>query len=293
MRKRQQSDLQSFWDKQVERELDREKVDPKKQVHTDLLWREIKRCTGAETGLKVLDAGAGFGRFSIPLAEAGHKVVHLDISPKMLDSAREISKSRRVTNIDFVEGSIDDLSKFGENNFDLVLCLDSPLSFCYDSYEAALSELIRVSQSTLILCVMNCSGVITEGVNFDLKYFGRLKTVPEVYNTGTLLVTEELRRLKPTLMPSWHAFTPDEIRELLERNGCRVERISAPGALARFVEPELLKQLFKDKGAYQSYLDFEERYDSDVYMPGMGAAAGGLLITARKLFEGGDKSSSA
>jgi len=293
MRKRQQSDLQSFWDGRVERELDREKVDPKKQVHTDLLSREIKRCIGTETGLKVLDAGAGFGRFSIPLAQSGHKVVHLDISSKMLDAARKICKSRGVTNIDFVQGSIDDLSKFGDNSFHLVLCFDSPLSFCCDSYEVALGELIRVSKSTLILCVMNCSGVLTEGVNFDLKYFGRLKTVPEVYNTGTLLVTEDLRRLMPTLMPSWHAFKPDEIKELLQKNGCQVERISAPGALARFVEPELLKQLFKDKGAYQSYLDFEERYDSDVYMPGVGAAAGGLLITARKLFEGGDKTSSA
>lgn len=292
MREAHQSDLQSFWDGRVERELDREKVDPKKQVHTDLLWREIKRCIGSKTGLKILDAGAGFGRFSIPLAQAGHKVVHLDISAKMLDSAREISKSRRVTNIDFVQGSIDDLSEFGDNSFDLVLCLDSPLSFCYDSYQVALGELIRVTQSTLILCVMNCSGVITQGVNFDLKYFGRLKTVPELYNTGTLLVTEELKRLKPTLMPSWHAFKPDEIKELLEKNGCRVEKISAPGALARFVDPELLKQLFKDKGAYQSYLDFEERYDSDVYMLGIGAAAGGLLTTARKIMEARDKTSS-
>jgi hypothetical protein len=135
---------------------------------------------------------------------------------------------------------------------------------------------------------MNCSGVITQGVNFDLKYFGRLKTVPKLYNTGTLLVTEELKRLKPTLMPSWHAFKPDEIKELLQKNGCQVERISAPGALARFVDPELLKRLFKDKEAYESYLDFEERYDSDVYVLGMGGAAGGLLITARKMMKARD-----
>jgi hypothetical protein len=87
-------------------------------------------------------------------------------------------------------------------------------------------------------------------------------------------------------MPSWHAFTPDELKGLLEKNGCRVERMSAPCALAQFADAELLKQLFKDEEAYQSYLDFEERYDSDSYMLGMAAAgAGGLLVTATKMKE--------
>jgi len=121
-------------------------------------------------------------------------------------------------------------------------------------------------------------------LNFDLRYFGRLKTVPEVYDTGTLLVTEELRRLHPTLMPSWHAFTPDEIKCLLEKNGCQIERISAPCALAQFADAKLLKQLFKNKEAYEDFLDFEERYDSDIYVLGLTTeGTGGLLITATKV----------
>ena len=277
------SQLQSLWDRLVERELEREKVDPRKRVHTDLLWREIQRCI-EKTNLTILDAGGGFGRFSIPLAEAGHKVVLLDISSKMLETAHEKARSRGITAIEFIQGSVDDLSLFEDNSFDLVLCLDSPLSFCYNTYEVALSELVRVTASKLVLCVMNRSGVIAEGgVDFDLKHFGRLKTVFEVYNTGTLLVTEELRRLQPSLFPSWHAFRIDEIKELLKRKGCQVERISAPGTLARFVAPELLEQLFSDKEAYKSYLDFEEQYDSDIYVLGIGAAgAGGLLVTAVK-----------
>ncbi|MBM3241245.1 class I SAM-dependent methyltransferase [Candidatus Poribacteria bacterium] len=282
--------LQSFWNARVKSELEREEVNPKKQVHTDLLWREIKRYIGMKSGLTILDAGGGFGRFSIPLAEAGHKVVHFDISPNMLAAARNRSRSSGIANIEFVHGSIDDLSQFGHNSFDLVLCLDSPLSFCYDSYETALNELVRVTKSMLVLCVMNKSRIIAEGVNFDLKYFGRLKTAPEVYDTGTLLVTEELKQLHPTLMPGWHAFTPDELKDLLARNGCRVERMSAPGALAQFAEPDLLRQLFQDKEAYQSYLDFEERYDSDSYVLGMATGvAGGLLVTATKIVERGDE----
>lgn len=279
--------LKSFWDGRVDKELEREKSDPRKQVHTDLIWREIQRCIGQSTCLTILDAGAGTGRFSIPLAEKGHRVFHLDISPKMLEVAKERARTQGITSIEFFQGSVDDLSCFENNSFDLVLCLDSPLSFCYATYEKALSELVRVMKprAKLVLCVMNRTGVITEGgVDFDLEHFGKLKTVIEVYKTGTLHVGEELRRLQSTLFPSWHAFHPDEIRLLLEASGCRVERISAPGTLARFVETRLLSEIMNDPGVYESYLDFEEIFDSDTYVLGIGAVgACGLLITAVKL----------
>ncbi len=128
----------------------------------------------------------------------------------MLEIARKKARSCGITTIEFVQGSIDDLSGFGNDDFDLVLCLDSPLSLCYNTYETALSELVRVTRSRLVLCVMNRLGVIPEGVDFDLKHFGKLKTVLEVYDTGTLVVTEKPEKLKGlqlTLFPSWHAFT--------------------------------------------------------------------------------------
>ena len=287
MQRKEQLGLEHFWDNRVTGESKREKVNPRKQVHTDLLWREIRRTLEEERSLEVLDGGAGFGRFSIPLAEAGHRVVHLDISSKMLDVARKKAKSKQLTNMEFVHGSIEDLSQFKDESFDVVLCLDSPLSFCYDNYREALSELLRVTKSRIILCVTSRLGVIGEGLNFDLKHFGKLKTVSEVFDTGTLKVTEELKKLQPTLMPSWHAFRPDEIEQLLKEAGWSVERMSAPGLLAQSADPELLKELFKDKRAYEDYLNFEERYDSDVYAMGVAAPrAGGLLVTARKITEG-------
>ena len=85
-------ELESFWDEHSDRELEREKTMPMKQVHTDLIRREINRCISDKNGLKILDAGGGPGRFSIPLAQAGHEVTNLDISPKMLDIARERGK---------------------------------------------------------------------------------------------------------------------------------------------------------------------------------------------------------
>lgn len=277
-------DLGAFWDGRANVEAGREAARPAKQIHTDLLWREIRRCIGGRAGLAILDAGGGSGRFSIPLAEAGHHLVHLDISTQMLHLAQQGSMARAIAGIEFVQGNIQDLSRFRDSSFDLVLCLDSPLSYCFDSYTVALSEMVRVSRSHLVLCVMNRTGVIAEGgVNFDLKNFGRLKTVLDVHSTGVLAVTDELRQFIPTLIPTWHAFTPDELCNLVEASGCRMERLSAPGSLARFVDPDLLQKMYADRDAYENFLDYTELYDSNVYMLGVGAAgAGGLLVTVVK-----------
>jgi ubiquinone/menaquinone biosynthesis C-methylase UbiE len=276
--------VRTFWDGRAEREAAREEEDVRKQVHTDLLRREIRRAIGDRAGLRILDAGAGTGRFSLPLAARGHRVTHLDLSPAMIGRARAAARASGIEGIEFVEGSVVDLSRFADGSFDVTLCLDSPLSFCHDRREDALDELTRVTRSSLVLCVMNLLGVCLEdGGLFDLTQYGRLVTLPVVHATGTLDVTEEMLRRAPTLVPSWHAFRPDELRELLERRGWRVERLTAPGTLARFTPPELLLRLTDDEEAYREYLDFAERLDADPDVRGLGAArAGGLLAVATR-----------
>lgn len=280
--------LRLHWDARVKREQERESAYPAKQVHTDLLWRAIIRVIGSQTNLSILDAGAGIGRFSLPLAQAGHHLTHLDISPRMLEAASAQAQQQQISSITFVEGSIDDLSRFPDNHFDLVLCLDSPLSFAYNRYETALMELLRVTAGPLILCVINTLGAITDGgVNFDLEHFGRLQTTRQVFQSGHLEVTEELRQFVPALMPSWKGFRPAELSALLSQHGGVVESISAPGTLARFVKPELLTRLFADQPTYQDYLNFEEEFDADEGVLGLGAVrAGGLLVSARKGAQG-------
>src|SRR5262245_30312143 len=113
--------VRSHWDERVEREHEREAVYPGKKVHTDLLWRAIHRIIGHRRNLRILDAGAGTGRFSIPLAQAGHALTHLDISPRMLDAARKQAEQKGITSVTFVQGNVEDLSRFPDGAFDLVL----------------------------------------------------------------------------------------------------------------------------------------------------------------------------
>lgn len=65
-------------------------------------------------GLEVLDAGAGTGRVTLRLYEAGARVTALDISPEML----EILK-RKEPNINCIEGDMENMP-FKDESFDMV-----------------------------------------------------------------------------------------------------------------------------------------------------------------------------
>ncbi len=79
------------------------------------------------TGLKVLCLAAGGGWQSILYACAGAEVTVLDISEEMLAlDAREAD--RRHLSLKIVQGSMDDLSMFAREEFDIV---HQPVSSCY------------------------------------------------------------------------------------------------------------------------------------------------------------------
>lgn len=73
--------------------------------------------------LSVLDAGGGYGPFSLDIALLGHNITICDISKKMLDIAEErinekgVQKQTRLIN-----ASIQNFSNQNQETFDLVLC---------------------------------------------------------------------------------------------------------------------------------------------------------------------------
>ncbi|HWL08608.1 MAG TPA: class I SAM-dependent methyltransferase [Planctomicrobium sp.] len=82
---------------------------------------------GSVKGLDILCLAAGGGWQSILYASAGARVTVLDISEEMLKRDRDEAHKRGL-DIRVVQGSMDDLSQFGEATFDLV---HQPVSTCY------------------------------------------------------------------------------------------------------------------------------------------------------------------
>jgi SAM-dependent methyltransferase len=100
------------------------------------------RRAGCRQGARILDAGCGNGRHSVPLARAGYRVVALDRSRPLLAAAwRAAGGAPRPY---FVRGSYAALP-FAGGAFDTVLCLGTALGYLGEEGDrAALREFRRV-----------------------------------------------------------------------------------------------------------------------------------------------------
>jgi ubiquinone/menaquinone biosynthesis C-methylase UbiE len=85
----------------------------------------IMEACGNVAGLAVLDVGCGTGRHSLPLIEAGAKVVGIDFSPEMLAVARRRSASlfgaTGSASAEFHQHSLPGPFPFADQSFDLVI----------------------------------------------------------------------------------------------------------------------------------------------------------------------------
>jgi ubiquinone/menaquinone biosynthesis C-methylase UbiE len=104
--------------------------------------RAAARLAGCEPGADILDAPCGYGRHTIPLAQAGYHVVGVDRSPVLLEEARRRAGDGewpRWVHADHRELPLEDAS------FDAVFCLFSSLGYRGEDGDArTLAEFHRV-----------------------------------------------------------------------------------------------------------------------------------------------------
>lgn len=104
---------------------------------------QLVESIGDSTNNTVLDVACGTGNVAITAARRGADVTGLDITPAMLDAARENARIANADDIDWREGSATNLP-FEDDAFDITLsCLGHMFA---DSPDAAGRELLRVTQ---------------------------------------------------------------------------------------------------------------------------------------------------
>ena len=276
-----------FWNGGVKKEKKRDK-NWEKRIHTDLVWLEIEPFL--RPGLKVLDAGGGFGRYSIPLAERGCQVTHLDLSPRMVEEAAKIAKERGISSIEFEIGKVQDLSRFPDRFFDLVISLDAPVSYAYPEEKKALRELGRVAKDKLIISVVNRWGQVPVAVETELRFRNNLEMSRRFFREGNWdhpSFWENLEKKIPLLyrfiFPPLHAFTPSEIIDNLIEEGFKPVRVVASGTLARLLPRRTLKKIVNNPPLYKEFLEFSREYDALFEVLGVGAkVASGLLVIGER-----------
>lgn len=99
----------------------------------------------AKEGAKLLEIGAGTGRYSIALAKAGYEVTSVELVEHNFEILKENSKDLK--NLQAYQGDALNLSRFADNSFDVTL-LFGPLYHLYEPQDVqkAIDEAIRVTK---------------------------------------------------------------------------------------------------------------------------------------------------
>ena len=140
------SRIAEYFDELGEGEWDRLERDPEAEVNFAIHLHYLRRFV--EPGWRVLEVGAGAGRFTVELARLGCSVLVTDISPIQLDLNRKMVDEAGLG--DGVEDrllvDVVDMSGLDDGTFDAVVCYGGPLSYAMDQSAVGLQECVRVTK---------------------------------------------------------------------------------------------------------------------------------------------------
>ncbi len=265
--------IEVLFDEWGEAEWDRMESDVAARVSLEIHRRFLARYLPFG---RVLEVGAGAGRFTIELARSGRSVVVGDLSRVQLElNARHVAEAGCQAAIEArLRVDICDLSGFESASFDGVVAFGGPLSYVFDRAPEALSECLRVLRpgGTIVASVMSLVG--------SARHF--LPNFPAaIAGAGLPAFDAFLRHGDQRTVPPAHPcqmFTADQVRALVKGCGGELVGISASNWLS--LAPEhVVDQLNQDPQVWASFLDWEERFCTEA-----GAVDGGthLLFAATR-----------
>lgn len=111
-------------------------------------------------GMRILEVGAGTGRYSLTIAEKGFQVDAIELIQHNIDIFK--SKITENCNISIKQGNAMDLSCYGTESFDITLVL-GPLYHLFNEKdkEQAISEAIRVTKKDGVIFISYCMNEAT------------------------------------------------------------------------------------------------------------------------------------
>ena len=121
---------------------------------------EIERFLPEGGSLDILDVGTGTGFFAVLLAQQGHRVEGIDLTPAMLEEARTLAKQRNL-DITFREMDAQNLA-YPDGTFDVVISRN--LTWTLPDPERAYASWFRV---------LKPGGVL---LNFDAEYAAHVRS---------------------------------------------------------------------------------------------------------------------
>jgi SAM-dependent methyltransferase len=201
---------------------------------------------------RVLEIGAGPGRFTEQLHNLGCRLTVGDISSTQLALNRETAESRGfATSVDaWHRIDIADLSGFRDETFDAVVAYGGPLSYVFERREHALSECVRVLRAggVLLLSVMSVWGTLH-------RHLAAVLDLPESSNRRIVATGDLTAETEPDSTHHCHLFRADELRRFLHRPSLELLWLSASSAITTGVD----RATVADEQRWPLILDLESQ----------------------------------
>lgn len=114
-------------------------------------------CKYLQPGMRVIEIGAGTGRYSHALAQAGWQVDAVELVQHNIDQFRALTQPGEAVTI--TQGTACDLSGFADDTYDITLLL-GPMYHLFTEEEklAALGEAVRVTKPGGVIFAAYCMG---------------------------------------------------------------------------------------------------------------------------------------
>jgi SAM-dependent methyltransferase len=203
---------------------------------------------------RILEIGAGPGRFTSELAALGASVVVTDLSSVQLDLHRLHLSGTPTERAVESRGMLDvcDTSSIPADSFDAVVAFGGPLSYSFEHTDDALAGLFRITKSggVVLASVMSLLG--------SWRYFLRGVT-EETQRVGEaanelVLRTGDLRHFGGTHV--CQMFRSSDVEVLVRRCGGAVVAMSASN-WASLADKDVVSQLEGDDDRWSRFLDHE------------------------------------
>ncbi len=229
---------------------------------------------------RVLDIGGGPGRYAIWLAQHGHRVVLADLSAKLLQIAREkIEKAGINDHIDeIVETDVCDLSHWGAEYFDAVVCLGPYYHLPDpDDRETATREIHRV---------LRTRGLLFAALMPRLAFLQRTLAIPD--ERHRLMNPHFISRVLeegifendiPGRFTSGYGFRPPDTNSFFASHGFFKIGLYSSEGISIGIQRSLHEMAEDDPKLYQSAMELIIRTADDPSILGM---ATHLLYIGRK-----------
>jgi ubiquinone/menaquinone biosynthesis C-methylase UbiE len=262
-----------FFDEYGEKEWERLTRTPVDEVslhiHTQLLHAHIPR------GARVLEIGAGAGRFTQVLAQLDCRVTVADLSPGQLalNRAKAAEHGFAGAIASWLVADICDLRRFPDGEFDAVVAYGGPISYVFDRADDAVRECRRVLavDGVLLASVMSLWGT-------SHLYLNDILAIPPDRNRPIIATGDLSPHTLPENKHYCRMYRAARFRSLLERHGLEILALSASNFLSLRWETEL-GAIRQDESAWNELLRLETEACAE---PGCQDGGTHLIAASRK-----------